>query len=333
MKRILIISPNWIGDALFTTTALRMLKETYPEADITVLAVPRAAEVFQKNPDVHDVLLNEEETRSAWYPLALIQKIGKYDFDAAFIFHRSRSRAIWTFLAGIPLRIGYNTKGRGIFLTHPVKQPPSEKHRIESLQYLLNQIGIKGKAGPPIYVPSGIAKDWVTHLLRDKHYVVLNPGGNWPPKRWPIERFAQMADRLTTELGLHVVVTGSAKDRELAYAIQERTTSRIINLVGQTDIEGLAALIQASRLFIGNDTGPMHLAAAMGTPLIALFGPTSAKITGPVGTGPIRVLQKDIGLPVPNPNPSMRDMRYMEAITVEEVFQAAAELLGQPITV
>ena len=93
MNRILVVAPNWIGDALFTTAALRMIKQAYPGAEITVLAVPRAAEIFERNPDVARIFINEEESRPFWYPMAVIREMGRRDFDAAFLFHRSRSRA------------------------------------------------------------------------------------------------------------------------------------------------------------------------------------------------------------------------------------------------
>ena len=333
MNRILVVAPNWIGDALFTTSALRRIKEQYPHRECFVLAVPRAAEVFQRNPDVAKILINEEEFRSFWYFFALIQKLGKWDFDAVFLLHRSRSRALCAFLAGIPLRIGYNTKGRGIFLTHPVRSGQRDMHRIEGLNHLLNEIGIPGKVPSPVFFVSEAArtktKVLLANFLGGEKYAILNPGGNWLPKRWPLERFAQLADLLKVRMGLRTLITGSASDRVLAEEIRRMASAStpIISLAGQTTLDELGAAIQGSEMFISNDSGPLHLAAALGTPVIGLFGPTSAKITGPVGDGKIVVLQKDIGLPVPNPDPACRDMRYMEAIAVEEVFAAAEKIL------
>ena len=196
MKRIVLVSPNWIGDALLATAGLRMLRKAYPQAEISVLAVPRAAEAFERNPDVARVIVNEEETQPFWYPLALIQKLGKFDFDAAFLFHRSRSRAVWTFLAGIPVRAGYNTKGRGIFLSHAVDEPLHVLHRVDALQHLLNGIGIAGKAPAPVFAVGEEAGARMRRRLGRGKYAVLNPGGNWLAKRWPVERFAALADLL-----------------------------------------------------------------------------------------------------------------------------------------
>ncbi len=329
MNRILVVSPNWIGDALFTTAALRMIKQAYPAAEISVLAVPRAAEVFVGNPDVAHVIVNEEERQPFWYALRLIRKLGKMDFDAAFLFHRSRSRAIWTFLTGIPLRIGYDSKGRGIFLSHTIPEPARPMHRVEFLVHLLHQVGIAGPAPFPAFVVSDQAKDKIRKRLGDAgKFAILNPGGNWLPKRWPAERFAQLADLLANQLGLKIIVTGAAKDKMLAQEISRKASCPVKIMAGETTLEELGALMLASQLVVSNDSGPMHLAAALGTPLIALFGPTSAKITGPVGRGRIVVLQKDIGLPVPNPDPELTDMRYMESVRVEDVFHVAGEILS-----
>ena len=333
MKKILVVAPNWIGDALFTTAAVRMIKRAYPDEEISVLAVPRAAEVFENNPDVAHIVINQEESRPFWYPLALIQQLGKRDFDAAFLFHRSRSRAWWTLLAGIPLRIGYNTKGRGFLLTHSIPEPSSTLHRIEYLVRLLHQIGIPGEAPFPIFAVGDRAKEFVRQRLGGKKkFAVLNPGGNWSPKRWPADRFARLAGLLYENLGLEIVVTGSLKDKRIAQEIKKKASCDVRVMAGETTLEELGALIQAAELFVSNDSGPMHLAAALGTSLIALFGPTSSKITGPVGPGRIVVLQKDIGMPVPNPDPMLRDMRYMEAIEVPEVLRAAQLILGRTLS-
>ena len=333
MNRMLVVAPNWIGDALFTTAALRRIKQQYRHRECFVLAVPRAAEVFQRNPDVAKILVNEEEFRSFWYFFALIQKLGKLDFDAVLLLHRSRSRALSAFLAGIPLRIGYNTKRRGIFLTHPVPLPQRDMHRVEGLNHLLNEIGIPGRLPSPVFFVSRAAKtkmkSMLDRVLGGEKYAILNPGGNWLPKRWPPERFARLADLLRTRLGLRTVITGSAGDRILAEEIRRMAcaSTPVFSLTGETTLDELGAAIQGAEIFVSNDSGPLHLAAALGTPLIGLFGPTSAKITGPVGDGKIAVLQKDIGLPVPNPDPGCRDMRYMEAIPVEEVFAAAEKTM------
>ena len=331
MKKILVVAPNWIGDALFATAAVRMIKRTYPDAGISVLAVPRAAEVFENNPDVAHVLINQEESRPLWYPLVLIQQLGKLDFDAAFLFHRSRSRAWWAFLAGIPLRIGYNTKGRGVLLTHSIPEPAPTLHRIEYLVRLLHETGISGEAPFPVFAVADRAKERMSRRLGgQKKFAVLNPGGNWLPKRWPAERFARLAGLMHENLGLEIFITGSAKDKLIAQEIKKMASCDVTIMAGETTLEELGALIAAAQLFVTNDSGPMHLSAALGTPLIALFGPTSSKITGPVGPGRIMVLQKDIGMPVPNPDPALRDMRYMEAIEVHEVLRAAREILKAP---
>ncbi len=328
MNKILVIVPNWIGDALFASAAVRLIKNNHPKAECFVLAVPRAADVFYRNPDVAGVIVNQEESKPFWYSLVLSQKIRGYHFDSVFILHRSRSRAIMAFLAGIPARIGFNTKHRGLFLTQAVALPTNAMHRVEDWQHLLHQVGIVGAMPAPVFVVGSDAREKMRARVGDEKYAILNPGGNWLPKRWPTQRFAQLADLLATRLGLRVVITGADGDCTLAQEIQRQAKVPVLLLAGETNLEELGAVIECSCLFISNDSGPLHLAAAIGTPVVALFGPTSAKITGPVGNGKIIVLQKDIGLPVPNPDPLCRDMRYMEAIGVEDVFRAVQKILA-----
>ncbi len=337
MKRMLVVSPNWIGDALFASSALRMLKRAYPAAKISVLAVPRAAQVFERNPDATAIWHNEEEYRPFWYFFSQILKVGRMDFDAAFVLHRSRSRALSTFLAGIPVRVGYATKGRGALLTHAVREPAGVLHRVDYWAHLLRQVGLQGEIPAPQFFVGAKARAAVLQRLkksglsgerRKDRLVLLNPGGNWLPKRWPVARFAQLAKLLHQRLDARIGVTGSGADRFLAESIKSQSDCPVHAFAGETDLEELGALMQQSLLFVSGDSGPMHLAAAVQTPLLALFGPTSRVITGPVGKGAIRVLQKDIGLPVPHPDPDMRDMRYMEALQVQEVFEAAQQLLA-----
>ncbi len=337
MKKILVVSPNWIGDALMITPAIRTIKRHYPDAQCVVFAVPRAAEIFLRNPDVTRVIVNEEESRPFWYYFGWIQMVGRDDFDAVFLFHRSRSRAIGMFLAGIPLRIGFDSKGRGVFLTHSIPMPQGVTHRMDLWQYLLRQVGISGQVPAPVFRVGAAVREHVRAILEAQgidmtrggkyRFAILNPGSNWPPRRWPVDRFAQLADFLASRMGVKVVISGAVRDRELAREIQKKSSTPLISMAGETSLEELGAMMELSQLVVSNDSGPMHLAAAVKAPLIALWGPTCPQITGPRGEGKIVVLQKDIGLPVPNLDPQMRDMRYMEAISVEEVFSAAEKIL------
>ena len=173
---------------------------------------------------------------------------------------------------------------------------------------------------------SYIADLFQEHGLKKSDFlVVINPGGNWDLKRWPKENFAQLADRLIKDYQAKVLLTGAKKDLSLAQDIAALMKGRPIILCGKTSLGQLAALMENVNLVISNDSGPMHIALSQKARVIALFGPTSCKITGPYGQNNYLVIQKDVGCKVPCYQLNCRNNRCMKAISVDEVLQAAAE--------
>jgi ADP-heptose:LPS heptosyltransferase len=237
------------------------------------------------------------------------------------------------FLSGIKNRIGYDTKNRGFLLTRAVREPAGTLHKVE---YFLN---LAGECLAPtedkdydFFVPQREKEEAEKFLssagiVKGDTLVIIHPGGNWPPKRWPKERFAELADRIASEFSAKVVITGAPHDAGLAGDIAGITKTGPVNAVGKTTIKLLAALMERADLVISSDSGPMHLAVAVRTKVIALFGPTSELITGPYGTGDFSVIKKSVSCRVPCYDVMCRDHRCMNMISVDEVFQKAKEKL------
>jgi heptosyltransferase-1/heptosyltransferase-2 len=247
-------------------------------------------------------------------------------FDTAFLLHRSMTRALMVFLAGIPRRVGYSkTKG---LLTHPVAMSPEDIHRSDYYLKVLEGFGIKIE--DRLYELRLKIED--IQALDEKlnqagvgpndKYVVLNTGGNWDLKRWPSENFIVLAGRLK-EFGLKIVFAGSDKDGERCEIMREGLGPQAINLAGQTNLGQSLALYKRAMCVISNDTGPLHLAHSVGADVIGIYGPTRPEITGPRGRGLCQVLFKDVGCnKAPCYHLSCSNNVCMQSVTVEDVFQA-----------
>jgi len=252
--------------------------------------------------------------------------------SGTFIFHRSFTRALLIYLAGIPQRVGYSTNGRAFLLTEKIAVPGEKLHKAEYFLNLVRPLGIDTETGSCEFYISDQDRAWASLILdkqnidKNDFIVILNPGGNWPPKRWPLERFAEVGDRLVEQYKARIIITGSLKDEQRARRIAALMKHRPISLCGMTDLNKLGALLDRADLVISADSGPMHIAVARQTKVIGLFGPTSPRITGPYGRGNYKVLWKDIGCPVPCYDTSCTDNRRMKAITVEEVLAAVKTL-------
>lgn len=333
--RIVIVEVNWIGDILFSTPFIRAVREAHPDAHIACLIHPRCREMLASNPRVDELIIYDEEGahRGIGGKAKLVRELRKRRFDTAFILHRSFTKALLIYLAGIPERIGYATKRRGPVLTKAVEAPADGLHKVEYFLRVAETAGIPVRSRSYEFFVMDADRKRVEGLLAaggvagGERIVVINPGGNWDKKRWPEENFARLADRLVERFGVKIVITGAEKDAALAGDIGARMSAGAFIVAGRTTLRELGALMEKASLVVANDTGPMHMAVAMGAKVVALFGPTSPAITGPYGGGSYQVLRKKISCDVPCYDLACSDHSCMEAITVDDVMEAAGKAL------
>lgn len=335
MRRILVRSVNWVGDAVLTLPALMALRRRFPSAEVAVLASPWVAGLFAGQPGVDRVIELQRDgehagLRGRW---RLARRLRAEGFDLAVVLPNSVDAALIPWLARIPRRLGVPADGRGLLLTHKVPAPaPPGSHQVERYLGLVRALGAEC-APVPRFLVSEAARQEAARLLEEhgvptgRPLVALNPGSVYGgAKRWPAERYAAVGDALAAE-GRTVLLVGSRREAPVLEAVAARMQKPGILLAGRTDLPTLAALLERSRLLLTNDTGAMHVAGAVGTPVVALFGPTDAVATGPLGPT-ARVIRE----PVPCSPCLYRecpiDHRCMTRISVDQVLEACVSLLG-----
>jgi len=339
MNRILVVLPNWYGETLFATPFLRALRQQAPAAFIATLGWPQCREILLHNPHINELLDYDERGahRSLVGKWRLVATLRVGRFDTAFILRKSLSRTMLVAAAGIPTRVGFANPKSDWLLTRRVPSAKGPRHKASTYWPLLEAVGLSVLPGPYEYTVSDderqAARQWQSaqRVENGRPIVVLHPGANWPHKRWAPERFAALGDRLAQSQHAHVIITGGPKDVPLARTIQQAMHQPATVIAGQTTLRQLAALLEQAQLLVSNDTGILHVAAALGRPVVALYGPTSPSLTGPLGE-PQRIAvvhHPDCCPRVPCYQPDHPPHPGMDAITVDEVYQASCQLLGR----
>jgi heptosyltransferase-2 len=338
IERVLIRGTNWIGDVVMTLPAVAAVRKTWPGARISVLAKPWVAEVYRLSADVDDVIVFQEPGRHAGIggKLRLARELRGAGFDCAILLQNAIEAAIIAGLAGIPLRAGYNSDGRGILLTHAVRRTEAIR-RVHQIDYYIEMVRALGctSAGRDVRLRPGKDFDDLMEALfsrfgidRNRPLIGIAPGAAYgPAKKWFPERFAAVADRLIDDIGGQAILFGSAGDRESAAAVQEGARHPLIDIAGMTNLKEAIALIARCSLFISNDSGLMHVAGALGVPTIAIFGSTNPVTTSPVGERSVVIHHNVDCSPCLKPV-CPTDFRCMERIGIEEVCAAARRLLS-----
>ncbi len=330
MEKILVVNMNWLGDVVFSSPIFSALKKRYPKAHLACLAVPRVKGILECIPGIDEIIVYDEEGKH-WNPLAklkLIFQLRKQKFDSAFLLHRSLTRALLVYSAGIPIRVGYDEKGRGRFLTHKVQKLNDNAHRSDCYLNVIESYGVPVSDRHCRLTVSGKVDRSVEQVLSannlegDDYVILIHPGGNWDLKRWPKENFSSLIARLLEKQNVKVIISGSDNDASLVEEIVAPLKKKPIVLVGVLSLSQLMAVMKKVSLVISADSGPLHLACGVACESIALFGPTRPEVTGPRGEGDARILQHDVGC---NRNPCYNlkclDNICMQSITVDDVFE------------
>jgi heptosyltransferase-2 len=281
MNRLVILAPNWLGDAVMALPAIADVRRQWPSATITIAARPAIAPLFQLAPDVNDIIGVEQlnNGQRAHHP--------ESGFDTALLLPNSFRSALLVKRAAIPDRWGYRTQWRAALLTRAITPTPG-LHQAEYYQHLVHALGAPNGSIEPRLCVGDAVREAGRRLLGELGWngvtplVGLAPGAAYGgAKRWPPESFAELARSLAAD-GVQSVMVGSSSDAATAADVS-RSFDRVWSLVGRTDLPTLAGVLVHCRTLVTNDSGAMHLAAACGVTVTAVFGPTDERATRPLG--------------------------------------------------
>ncbi len=341
-QKILVRATNWIGDAVMSLPALEALRARFPQAEIVLLAKPWVSELYWRHPAVsreivYDAEREHEGPRGFW---KLVRKLRAERFEVAILFQNAFHAAWMAWCARIPVRIGYARDGRSSLLTEAIEVPPAAAYGHQAYFYLqlLFRAGLIDAPKPVRDVRLVVAeaeKKWAARrlgslgLLGPRFLVGLNPGASFgPAKRWLLERYAELADRLIGALHADVLIFGSRDERPLAEEIAQAMKHTPMILAGETSLRQLMALLAQCRLVVTNDSGPMHLAAALGLPLVAVFGSTDERATGPLSSR-ARIVKHRVACSPCGLRECPIDFRCMLGVSVDHVYRAALGLVKE----
>jgi len=337
VRNILIRGTNWIGDVVMTLPAITAVREAYPEARISILVKPWVADLLRISPDVDEVIVYERPGvhEGIGGLFRLVRELKTKKFDMAILLQNAIEAAIIAWLARIPVRAGYNTDGRGIFLTHSAIRSKEilRVHQVEYYLGMLKALGLGAGRKDVRLLIGEEEKAFSDRILKERGIaeasllIGLAPGATYgPAKRWYPERFASVADRLIERFSARVLLFGSAGDHEVARSIQGKARNALVDLTGETTLREAISLIARCRLFVSNDSGLMHVAGALGTPTVAIFGSTNPLTTSPVGQKSI-VITKNVDCSPCLKKTCPTDFICMDLITADEVYNTAVALL------
>lgn len=339
-KRLLVVRLDRLGDVVLSTPVLQALRAQWPQAFIAMLVAPACVDVVEGHPALNEVLTYDKTKaqRGLWATWRFAQRLRRLHFDTALVLHPS-NRSHWlVWEAGIPTRIGWDRKA-GWLLTHrlPHRKHEGRQHEAAYTLQLLELLGLTGLTPQPVIPVHREAVRHIAALLTgagigvQERVVALHPSASCISKRWMPERFAAVADQLQQAHGVKICLVTGPDDTVFAEQVAQHMRTPAVNLAGQLRVRELVALLQRSALLISNDSGPVHLAAAVGTPVVDLFGRNQAGLSplrwGPLGAGHV-ILHKEVGCVTCLAHNCDIGFKCLTAITTDEVYTAAVSILS-----
>ncbi len=317
--RILIRGTNWLGDSVISSAAVRAIKHGRPDAQVIVAAPAKTAPVWKLIPEVDEVLSLPNKSLFATATLFRKQRA----FDVAILFPNSLRSALEVWLAGIPRRVGYRGHQRSWLLNQVVPErvrPGPIEHQVRHYLRIVRDLGGAVEPFQPLAAPP-------TRDAPNEFKLALCPGAEYgPAKRWLPERFAEVAAAVAAKLPAHWMLFGTETDREVGDLIGQTLGDRCTNRIGLTTLDQLADELRECRLLLTNDTGTMHLATLLGVPVVAIFGSTEDRLTGPLGGGNV-VIRRHVACSPCFLRECPIDFRCMNSVTSEEVTAAILRML------
>jgi heptosyltransferase II len=345
IRRILIRGTNWVGDAVISVPAMKEIRRLFPEARISLLVRPWVRDIYAAAGFVDEILeYDKNGIHRGWSGFfRLVSDLKSHRFDLAILLQNAFEAALLAWCARIPERVGYARDGRGLLLTGACRIDP-EVRRVHQAYYYLNILSEMGwipkriweQAGdsPSIQVPVRsrdveAARTMLRSagILEEETIIGINPGAFYgAAKRWFPDRYAAVADSLALQYKTRIVIFGSSSDLRVAEDVAAGMQSSPVILAGKTTLGQLMGLIKSCRLLITNDSGPMHLAAALDVPQLAIFGSTSEIATGPLSHKAVVIKnQADCNPCFLRECPT--DFRCMKSISVDQVLEEARKIL------
>jgi heptosyltransferase-2 len=325
---VLICAPNWIGDSIMSMPAIQCFRRDRPGVHIALLAKSGVAPLWQLHPAPDDVIALPP---GAFGTLRCAFRLRCRSFQQAFILPNSFRSAWIPWLAGVPERIGFRGHFRRLLLTNAMVCPDDIAQRHQAWEYMRllcpHHAEFASLEEPALRIPPE-TREALARLLDAARgpYLVLLPGAaRGPSKRWPAEHFVALGRKWTAEVGARVVVSGAPDEKHLCEKVAQGIGSGALNLAGRTTLKEWAALLAAAELVVCNDSGGMHLASAVGTPVIALYGITDPAKTGPLGQRAL-VLQRSPERHRDVPRRSADAAKWLASITPEQVYQEALKM-------
>ena len=340
-KRILVIRLDRLGDVILSLPAVQALRERFPHAFIAMMVRPACRDVVEGHPAIDRVISYEKEGahRRARDTIRFARRLRRDAFDTALILHPS-NRSHWIpWLAGIPIRIGYDRKCAWL-LTHrvPHRKHAGERHEAVYTLELLAPLGIApSMSRPRVPIQPAAAQrveGWLAEaaIRPSERLIAVHPSASCVSKRWMPERFAQVADRLVAEQGARVCIVAGPSDAEFADRMAQAMRQPALHFAGRLSVGELAALLRRCRLLISNDSGPVHVAAAVGTPVVDIFGRNQAGLSplrwGPLGEGHV-ILHKEVGCVTCLAHNCDIEFLCLTSLSVDEVYRAAVRVLDR----
>jgi heptosyltransferase II len=338
-KNILIRMPNWLGDLVMATPVLHDVRQKWPEASITAMCQGHVGNLLTHDPNLNEIYSFKKP--SGWIHRSqhheIIHALRHGEYDLGILLTNSFSSAWWFWRGDVANRIGFASNLRSLLLDKAVPFPPNKEkqHLVLTYKTLLEPLGIPLSSTSPALYVSDKEKESAKNLLALEGYhadsqilVGINPGAAYgSAKCWLPDRFQSVTQKLLENPKIVVAYFGDQAGAPLVHDICKDFGSRVINFAGKTNLRELMALIQACAVMLTNDSGPMHIAAALKVPLVALFGSTSDVKTGPYGGG--IVIHKHVECSPCYKRVCPIDFKCMKRIEVDEVYQAILKQIAK----
>ncbi|MBX9924602.1 MAG: lipopolysaccharide heptosyltransferase II [Rhabdochlamydiaceae bacterium] len=337
-QNIIVRMPNWVGDMVMATPVLSDLRKAFPEAQLTAMCRSPISDLLQEDLAINELfsftktsrLVRRDEKKN------ILDRLRKGQYDLGIVLPNTFSSAWWFWQGDVKIRIGYDGAGRRALLSHPLEKPQNidKQHLISTYKHLLTPLGLAvSDTKPRLYLKEKEVEQakilLSQHGVKSHHKIVgINPGAAYgSAKCWLPERFREVTTRLLQDKDVIIVYFGDLITSNLVKEVCQGLSTRVVNMAGLTSLRELACLISLCNVLLTNDSGPMHIAGALNTPIVALFGSTSSIVTGPWQES--TVIQKHVECAPCYRRTCPIDFRCMKQIEVQEVVQAIEVVLNK----